>query len=551
MSKQPSKWGPLLDLIWAETAGRRLRLSSALMVAGLSNGAILALVNKASEASESGAGGGVFLLFLLAIAAYVYCQKYTFSTNARIFEGTVERIRLRLSNKIRHTELSTFEGLGRSELYDAMTRETLLIAQSAGMLAFTVQVGILGIVTAAYVAFMSPVALVLIILLMVTGLTIYRGKQKAGAEYIKVATDKEIAFVDIVGHSLDGFKEGRLNARRSLDLHRELASRAGAVKDVNIKITDLFAGNYVFFQAMFYLLLAAVAFILPRVISGYSEVVNEVSTSVLFISGPMFLLSSSVQQITQANHAVFRIKALEEKLDELSQWTEKEPQRLPPIPTSFSEIELVDLEYSYRGQGGERLFTVGPTSLKIRSGELLFFVGGNGSGKSSLLYLLTSLFEPDRGSILLDGQRVGKREVQEYRELFSTIFSDFHLFDKLYGLLGVDEERVRELLVQMQLDEKTNFVDDRFSSLELSTGQRKRLALIVSLLDDRPIFIFDELAADQDPQFREYLYSELFPALKSQGKTILAVSHDDRYFHVADRVFKMDYGKIVEYRDDG
>ncbi len=551
MSIWRGKRGPLLDLLWDETEGQRLKMGLALVLSGLSNAAILALVNTASEATKNGAGPGVFMLFLLAIVVYVFCLQYTFKTNGRIFEGTVKRIRLRLSNKIRHAELSTFDGFGRSELYDAMTRETLLITQTSGLLAGGIQVVVLGVFTALYVAILSPVALVLIVILLVVGLSIYRSKQKAGEEYVKLSTDREIAFVDVVGHSLDGFKEARLNARRSLDLHHELGSRAGAVKKINIKITDLFAGNYVFFQAMFYMLLAAVAFILPRVISGYGEVVNEVSTAVLFISGPMFLVSSSIQQVTQANHAAARIKALEEKIDELSQWTENEAESLPPIPTSFSEIELVDLEYSYRGPDGERLFTVGPTSLKIRSGELLFLVGGNGSGKSSLLYMLTALFAPDHGSIQLDGQRVGKGKVQQYRELFSTIFSDFHLFDKLYGLLGVDAERVRELLTQMQLDGKTDFVDDAFSSLDLSTGQRKRLALIVSLLDDRPIFIFDELAADQDPQFREYLYSELFQELKSRGKTIIAVSHDDRYFHVADRVFKMDYGQMVEYRNDG
>ncbi len=549
MSIQLRDQGPLFALLWDETEGRRFRLFLALVVSGFSNAAILALVNQASEASENGAGGRVFLLFLLAIFGYVYCQKYAFATNVRIFEGAIERFRLRLSNKIRHTELATFEGLGRSELYDAMTREMQLITQTASLLSGGIQVSTMGLFTAAYVAILSPVALVLIVVLMVIGLSIYRGKQQAASQYIQVATETEIAFVDIVGHSLDGFKEARLNARRSLDVHQELASRTEASKTVKIKITDLFAGNYIFFQAMFYLLLAAVAFILPRFISGYGEVVNEVSTAVLFVSGPLFLLSSSLQQIMEANFAAARIKALEEKLDELSQWTEEEAETLPPIPTSFRDIELVNLEYSYRSLDGGKLFTVGPTSLEIRSGELLFLVGGNGSGKSSLLYLLTALFAPDHGFIRLDGRRVGTNQVQEYRELFSTIFSDFHLFDKLYGLLGVDSERVRELLAQMQLDEKTDFVDDRFTSLDLSTGQRKRLALIVSLLDDRPIFVFDELAADQDPQFREYLYSELFPELKNKGKTIIAVSHDDRYFHLADRVFKMDYGKMVEYRD--
>ena len=133
----------------------------------------------------------------------------------------------------------------------------------------------------------------------------------------------------------------------------------------------------------------------------------------------------------------------------------------------------------------------------------------------------------------------------EYRELFSAIFYDFHLFDKLYGLEKVDPGRIYELLEVMQLERKTEFRDNRFTRQNLSTGQRKRLALIVTLLENKPVFIFDEWAADQDPQFKDYFYNELLKKLKADGKTVIAVSHDDRYFHLADRVIKMDYGKFV------
>ncbi len=549
MSRRFGKSSPLFDLIWTEAGDRRGRLLLALGISAFSNAGILALVNLASEASDEAAGWDLALLFAIAIIAYIVCQKHTFKTNVRIIEGAIEKIRLRLSNKIRHAELSAVEGVGRSEIYDAMTRATNKINNMSVLLGMAVQVGILGIFVAAYVALLSPLALVLNVVLLGIGLGTYRRKQKTAESYIRTETEKEIAFVDIVGHTLDGFKEARINARRSRDLHHEVASRAAAVKDAQVTIIDLFSDSFVFFQSIFYLLLGAVAFVLPRILSSYGEVVNEVSTAVLFISGPMFMLFNSFHPITEADLAVIKIRSLEDRLDELSRWTEEEDEEEPPPgPTSFRDIELVDLEYSYKESDGEILFTVGPTSLKIRSGETLFLVGGNGSGKSTLLNLLTALLDPDQGFILLDGKTVGERGVRRYRELFSAIFSDFHLFDKLYGLLDVDPERVRELLVRMQLEDKTSFSDGRFSNLDLSTGQRKRLALVVSLLDDRPIFVFDELAADQDPQFREHLYSELFAELKSQGKTIIAVSHDDRYFHLADRVLKMDYGQLVEHQ---
>ena len=100
----------------------------------------------------------------------------------------------------------------------------------------------------------------------------------------------------------------------------------------------------------------------------------------------------------------------------------------------------------------------------------------------------------------------------------------------------------------MQLSDKVRVVNDRWSTLELSTGQRKRLALVVSLLDHKPLLVFDELAADQDPEFRQFLYEELLPRLRSQGTTVIAATHDDRYFHVADKVIKMEYGKATYVR---
>jgi putative ATP-binding cassette transporter len=120
------------------------------------------------------------------------------------------------------------------------------------------------------------------------------------------------------------------------------------------------------------------------------------------------------------------------------------------------------------------------------------------------------------------------------------------LFGKLYGLRDLDPGQVNALLERMQLDTKTAYVDGRFTSLNLSTGQRKRMGLLIALLEDKPICVFDEWAAEQDPEFRSYFYEELLHQLKEEGKTIIAVSHDDRYFHHADKIIKMEYGQLVK-----
>ena len=211
----------------------------------------------------------------------------------------------------------------------------------------------------------------------------------------------------------------------------------------------------------------------------------------------------------------------------------------------FRAIRLCDVSFSYAASGSFDPFSVGPINLEIRRGETLFLVGGNGSGKTTLLKLIAGLYEPSSGIIKVDDIPVTQSLRPSYRSLFAGVFSDFHLFNRLYGVGTVDLATASDLLARMRISQKVQIVDGRFSTLDLSTGQRKRLALIASLLEDRLVYIFDEWTADQDPHFREEFYGKSFPDLKRQGKTIIAITHDDRYWKWSDRVVKLDYGQIV------
>jgi len=201
------------------------------------------------------------------------------------------------------------------------------------------------------------------------------------------------------------------------------------------------------------------------------------------------------------------------------------------------------------------VFAVGPINLTIQKGELIFITGGNGSGKSTFLKLLTGLYPPETGQIIMDADMdeqqanpVTPINAQQYRNLFSTIFTDFLLFDKLYGVEGkVNPNVVNQVLVNMELPmEKVNFLKDQFTNLHLSSGQKKRLALTTALMEDKPIYIFDEVAADLDPDFRDKYYYELLNELKDRGKTVIVVSHDKHYWTVPDRLLEMNNGQIRE-----
>ena len=205
--------------------------------------------------------------------------------------------------------------------------------------------------------------------------------------------------------------------------------------------------------------------------------------------------------------------------------------------------------FSYKDKSSEAVFRVGPLNFTLHSGDLVFITGGNGSGKSTFLKLLSGLYEPDSGEILLDGVRIDDANRDAYRALIAAIFVDYHLFQRLYGITDPDPGEVDRLLTQFRLLEKTRLGGDgEFSTLDLSGGQRKRLALIVSLLEKRPILLLDEWTADQDPDFRRKFYDELLPELQQAGATIVVITHDDRYLDELDlpaRKLRMDEGRFV------
>jgi putative ATP-binding cassette transporter len=211
-------------------------------------------------------------------------------------------------------------------------------------------------------------------------------------------------------------------------------------------------------------------------------------------------------------------------------------------------IELSGVVHSYQG-ARDNNFTLGPIDLSFSPGELVFLVGGNGSGKTTLAKLLTGLYAPEAGEIRLDGELVTDANRDLFRQNFAAVFSDFFLFDSLLGLHVPElDAQARNYLERLYLDHKVQIDNGRFSTLDLSQGQRKRLALLTAYLEDRNIYLFDEWAADQDPMFKEVFYYQLLPELKTKGKTVIVISHDDRYYNVADRVIKLENGKLVSVK---
>lgn len=207
-------------------------------------------------------------------------------------------------------------------------------------------------------------------------------------------------------------------------------------------------------------------------------------------------------------------------------------------------LQLKDIVYQYTK--GDSSFGIGPMSMSINENEILCITGGNGSGKTTLLKLLIGLYQGSAGNISLNGTIIEEANLQNYRNQFSVSFADSFVFKDLSYLQESSLlKKSAQLIEMLELQDKISMSDLRISDIDLSFGQRGRLNLLRTILEDKPIIVFDEWAANQDPNFKRKFYYEILPLLKKEGKTIILVSHDDNYYGVADRIVKLSEGKIV------
>jgi putative ATP-binding cassette transporter len=537
------------QLVRREIQGSIPRLVFMSLLGGMSNAAILAAVNAGSQGSEKSHVPSLWAsaLFVIALSLFVKAQYYINVTCAVEIEAIIHRLRVRLMDGIRRSELISIETIGRSRIVATITSDTALLKQASRILIFGVQGMVLIVFVAAYVAYLSLAAFLLSAAIIGTAAVILHGKNRELKHWNNEASGWNNKLFDRLGDFLDGFKEVRLNRFRSDNLFEDACEVSRNAANLKIWTDAETLKQMVTTQSLIYLLLGAVVFVVPMFgDSSAGGSTAQTTTALLFVVGACFGLVQSIPVLMAANAAADRLDQLEADLRATAVSAElSELDR----PAGFDTIEMHDIVFQYVDKSSEALFQVGPVDFALKAGDLVFITGGNGSGKSTFLKLLAGLFIPDSGTIMLDGRRVDNSTRESYRVLISAIFTDYHLFKRLYGDTDPDLAELARLLAQYQLARKTHLVDNEFDTLDLSGGQRKRLALIVGLLESRPILLLDEWTSDQDPDFRRKFYDELLPALQQAGKTIIVVTHDDRYlneFHLPARRLRMDEGRFVE-----
>ena len=543
-----------LQLVRREMHGSMPKLLFMSSVGGISNASILAAINTGVQDTSSGQPPGLWAasLFLLALFLFMRAQQFVTITATAEIEAIIHKLRVRLMDLIRRSELLEIDKIGRSRIVAAVTSDTAILTQASNMLCFTVQGAVLILFVGLYVAYLSIVAFLLTVVIVSGAATIFHYKNRRLSEQKGKSAAWERRLFDRLTDFLDGFKEVRLNAARSDDLLNDAVEVSKTAANIKIRTQAETFKMIVTSQISMYILLGAVVFVAPNLsntLGGAS--IAKTTTALLFVVGACFGLVQSIPILLNANASADRIDRLEQALQTTLVMEER---RAITAPKRFERIAVRNIEFRYTDKFSDTVFKIGPIDFTLESGELVFITGGNGSGKSTFLRVFSGLYPPDSGEILLDGRPVTDADRDEYRGLMSAIFFDYHLFQRLYGIPDADPAEVGRLLTQFRLADKTSLTNGEFRTLDLSGGQRRRLALIVSLLEKRPIMLLDEWTAEQDPEFRRKFYDELLPEMMRAGATIVVITHDDRYLdelHMPARRIKMDEGRIVEQRSMG
>ncbi|MEE8587420.1 MAG: cyclic peptide export ABC transporter [Acidobacteriota bacterium] len=511
------------------------------MLSGASRTGLIAIINQVIS-------GGVIApaslaLQFVVVALVVVCGDIASNILlVRLGQGAVFDLRRRLCRLIVDTPLRKLEEHGTHRLWASLTDDIPVLA---GVLSLLRDVCINTAVVAGclfYLAWLSLPVFGAVLVFIVVGAVSYQFLTARAIRIFRKAREERDVMYKHLRALTDGTKELKLHqGRRNAFFKDLLDTSARTLLRFNLQAMARNAVAAGWGQLLTYGLIGFLLLALPRMIALNAEVLVGYVLIILYMVAPLNVLLSVFPAMGRANIALQKVESLGLKLKEsaVEDIVPTEPE------AAWQQLELKGVVHTYYRENENENFTLGPIDLTLKPGELVFLTGGNGRGKTTLAKLLTGLYAPEKGEMFFNGQLINNENREHFRQHFSVVFSDFYLFDELLGLKGPGfEERAREYLARLELDRKVSLNGTKLSTTQLSNGQRKRLALLTAYLEDRPIYVFDEWAADQDPVFKKVFYHQLLPELIASGKTAVVISHVDHYYETADRLVKLDYGLI-------
>ena len=509
------------------------------ILSGLSNMVVIIIVTS-SIGSEIEVPYLIYY-YALAIGLYLLGRLYVQASLIKFTRGLVYELRTKLTKKIFATSFQNFEKIDRGRVYTALNDDVNTLSQSTNLIVTLITSIITAVGAFLYLASIAFWATSLTIFLIISLAAIYYVVSERTHIYFEQARDERNIFMRLINGLIDGYKELSLQRGKKNEFQGDVSHSAQNLRDRMIVADIHFLNAFLIGESLLVVLLGFIAFGIPEIFTNIPLfVVMSFVVVLLYLIGPINAILGAIPAIMQIKIAWNRLNGF---IDEIPEVVNSD-SALSLISDNIESLKTEAVTFSYDGQGTENNFHIGPITFEACSGEIIFIVGGNGSGKTTFSKLLTGLYQPDTGNMFINDREVTNAELGEY---FSTAFAPPYLFEKLYNIdLIAKQDDIQEYLELLKLSDKVEIANGRYSTLDLSNGQRKRLALLQCYLEDRPIYLFDEWAADQDPEFRKFFYHTLLPRMKQDGKIIIAITHDDHYFHIADKILKMDLGKLQE-----
>ena len=575
----------LVRYLFTISPGRIVTVFAAGLVSGVANTYLLTLIGGvlSPEAHHSATPVRFAVTGLLALVGSVLSQVLLI----RLTQDAIYQLRAQLSSRVVSAPLEHLERLGMHRLLVTLTEDVRALSQAVAAVpnicvdavtivgCFVVLALVSGPIFAITVAGTA---------LSILGVELFLRRVR---RTYREARENEDALLRSFQSALVGIKELKLHRGRRHDfMDRHLLGAAGVLRDQNVAAGSRFSLAHGYGRVLQLSTMALILFVLARALEVPRPVMVIYILVTMFLAMPMQSFMQRIPDLLRGDVALAKIRAMN-----LSMQTGQDEQQLTfterTVPAE-GRLELTNLGYTYPAEmappfaegpgmppgpppglphgrrdghngkpigqvppvaplGGGPGFRLGPLDLVFQPGQITFIIGGNGSGKSTLAKLITGLYVPETGFVALNDEKIDHDNIEWFRQNCSAVFTDFHLFENYLGLdrPGIDDE-VRHYLEELHLAHKVTVRDGRLSTIALSQGQRKRLALLTALLEDRLIYVFDEWAADQEPRFRDVFYEEILTALARRGKTVIVITHDDRYFHCADQIVKLEFGQIAD-----
>jgi cyclic peptide transporter len=515
----------------------------------------------------------IYLLyyFVLALVMYIVGRKIVQTRLLKVTVDIVYDLRMKLFSKIFYTSYQHFEQIEEGRVFATLNNDTDTIATSATVFVsiLTNMITVLGVfIYLANIAFWATMVTLMVIMAIAI---LYMVVGRKAQQYLEQLRDMQNIYMDFLKGLVDGFKELCLHFKKKKEYNDDLENVNDKYRKVAVTALVKLINAGLVGESMLIIVLGAVGFGVPRLFTSINMItIMSFIIALLYLIGPINGILGSIPTILQIRVAWGRVQGFMKDIP-ANMKPEDVDRPLPVQKEAVQHLNAKGIMFIYKNQtpvtlpanpgnndngnkspdklsDEEKGFVVGPLDFEAKKGEIVFIVGGNGSGKTTLAKMLAGLYMLKQGSVKINGVEIPIHQLGEY---FSMVFSNYHLFEKLYEVdMTKKESEAQKHLETLEIDQKVEIKDNKFSTINLSGGQRKRLALLQSYLEDSPICLFDEVAADQDPHFRRFFYRDLLLRMKAEGKIVIAITHDDHYFDVADRVIKMDMGKI-DYQAKG